>query len=537
LIGMPHLESLDWDFKDELSMSQRQRVNSSDADGIPHEGERTFYSYDASGKRVRKATQSSSGTLLKDRIYLSGFEILREYNAAGNVRLQWESLPLMDDTRRVALIETKTVDTSAAVGFTPAPVTRYQFDNHLGTASLELDSAGAIISYEEYYPYGATSYQAGRSVAEVSLKRYRYTGKERDEETGFTYHGARYYAPWLGRWTSCDPAQDRDAASPYSYVHNRPTTFHDPDGKLDVPSWIPGAAAANKWRDEFYEKHEYAIEYTKGFFRDTTLGVIPQLEQMGVLDKPADDLTAKRAQRDAEPAAFLVNILPAPGGGPGKGGPEPVLVGGGGAAARPAVRPLAPVAVGPPVLQAKAKEEEKAPAATGGSGSPSPEPKKEEKEPSTYILEGDLPKGKADKALANEVLERFRQIAEEEYTKLSEDPTRGGKVLTEAEMHGVADAMGPSPKGKLASFRILFGHALERLIAGRVAKDPLLSKHLDYVENVDQTRPGGSGDFKGKGALKDVEIDVTTIGQYGRKQAEGKHDRNYVVYPQQAKVP
>ena len=56
------------------------------------------------------------------------------------------------------------------------------------------------------YPYGSTSYQAGRSVAEVSLKRYRYTGKERDEETGLNYHGARYYAPWLGRWTSCDPS-------------------------------------------------------------------------------------------------------------------------------------------------------------------------------------------------------------------------------------------------------------------------------------------------------------------------------------------
>ena len=44
-----------------------------------------------------------------------------------------------------------------------------------------------IISYEEYYPYGSTSYQAGRSAAEVSLKRYRYTGMERDEETGL-YH-------------------------------------------------------------------------------------------------------------------------------------------------------------------------------------------------------------------------------------------------------------------------------------------------------------------------------------------------------------
>jgi len=45
-----------------------------------------------------------------------------------------------------------------------APVTeqliRYQYSNHLGSASLELDNNANIISYEEYYPYGSTAYQA-----------------------------------------------------------------------------------------------------------------------------------------------------------------------------------------------------------------------------------------------------------------------------------------------------------------------------------------------------------------------------------------
>ena len=47
---------------------------------------------------------------------------------------------------------------------------------------------------------------SGRDGAEVSGKRYRYTGKERDEETGLYYHGARQYAAWLGRWTRADQA-------------------------------------------------------------------------------------------------------------------------------------------------------------------------------------------------------------------------------------------------------------------------------------------------------------------------------------------
>src|SRR5262249_6654060 len=78
---------------------------------------------------------------------------------------------------------------------------------------------------------GSTSYQAGRSAGELSLKRYRYTGKERDEETGFTYHGARYYAPWLGRWVSCDPAEPSRNGNLYDYSRCNPVTFSDPDGR------------------------------------------------------------------------------------------------------------------------------------------------------------------------------------------------------------------------------------------------------------------------------------------------------------------
>ena len=57
---------------------------------------------------------------------------------------------------------------------------RYQHGNHLGSAMLELDDAANVITYEEYFPYGSTSYQAVRSQTETP-KRYRYTGKERDD--------------------------------------------------------------------------------------------------------------------------------------------------------------------------------------------------------------------------------------------------------------------------------------------------------------------------------------------------------------------
>jgi hypothetical protein len=64
----------------------------------------------------------------------------------------------MDDKQRIALIETQTIDNGAPVA-SPTPAQRYQFGNHLGSASLELDEAEGLISYEEYSPYGSTAFQ------------------------------------------------------------------------------------------------------------------------------------------------------------------------------------------------------------------------------------------------------------------------------------------------------------------------------------------------------------------------------------------
>jgi RHS repeat-associated protein len=196
--------------------------------------------YDASGQRVRKITerQADAGqtpTRRKERIYLGGFEIYREYNSDGTtVSLERETLHIMDDQQRIALVETRTQGNDDS----PLQLIRYQLGNHLGSASLELSDQGAIVSYEEYYPYGSTSYQGGRSVAEVGLKRYRYTGKERDGETGLYYHGARYYAAWLGRWVSADPAGLVDGTNRYNYVSGRPSILRDGDGREGEPLWL-----------------------------------------------------------------------------------------------------------------------------------------------------------------------------------------------------------------------------------------------------------------------------------------------------------
>lgn len=219
--SMPQLQAMQWDFKDRLGMTRRQAINVNDGDGAAHLGERTFYVYDAGGQRLRKVTESSGGVKTKERIYLGGFERYREFDSAGNVTLQRDTLNIVDEDRRIARVDTKAGGTS---------VIRYEYANHLESASLELDPNGAVVTYEEYFPYGGTSYQAGVSADDISLKRYRFCGKERDEETGFYYYGARYYPPWLGRWMQCDPAGTVDGLNPYAYTRDNPVRHIDPNG-------------------------------------------------------------------------------------------------------------------------------------------------------------------------------------------------------------------------------------------------------------------------------------------------------------------
>jgi RHS repeat-associated protein len=191
-------------------------------------GGRADYQYDAAGQRVRKhVTRIGAGGQPaghEERIYLGGFEIVREVDAGGALSRERETLQVADGQKAFLDIETRT---RGAGG--PARLWRHRFDDHLGSSALELDETGAILTYEEYHPYGSTAYQGVRAQLEAP-KRYRFTGKERDGETGFTYHGARYYAPWLGRWMACDPAGFVDGVNLYAYVANNPTGAVDNRG-------------------------------------------------------------------------------------------------------------------------------------------------------------------------------------------------------------------------------------------------------------------------------------------------------------------
>ncbi|MDM7952487.1 MAG: SpvB/TcaC N-terminal domain-containing protein [Cyanobium sp. CZS 25K] len=221
MTSMPHLSEVVFDHADQM--------RSADLGG----GGMVYFVYDAAGQRVRKVRINQSGSRTFERIYLGPFELYRE-RTNGAVRLERETLHIADDAGRMCDLETRTVQDGDLV---PSPTThqRYQYSNHLGSAALELTEAREVISCEEYHPYGTSSYQAVNSSIDVSPQRYRYTGKERDEETGLSYHGARYYACWLGRWTASDPIGLGDGVNRYAYVSGNPLSLRDPGGTAARP--------------------------------------------------------------------------------------------------------------------------------------------------------------------------------------------------------------------------------------------------------------------------------------------------------------
>jgi RHS repeat-associated protein len=151
------------------------------------------------------------------------------------------------------------------------------------------DPPSRKIRYEEYHPYGTSAYRAVDSTVEVSARRYRYTGMERDEETGLGYHSARYYAPWLGRWTSADPIGLAGGLNLFEYAASNPVVLSDSEGTSPSEStpefrqndYDPGSAGgAVPWAEPQWQ----FTEDTDDEYFDEVFG-----EREIVVESPSED--------------------------------------------------------------------------------------------------------------------------------------------------------------------------------------------------------------------------------------------------------
>jgi RHS repeat-associated protein len=188
----------------------------------PSSSKIAHYLYDASGTRVKKVVNKPSGkqevTVYIDGVYEHTYT--KDSGTLDTTR-NYNTLHVLDGTSRIASVQVG-ADADEPSGYPPV---RYNVEDHLGNSCVELDSNGALINREEYYPFGDTCFGA------FAKKRYRYNGKEKDNESGLYNYGMRYYAPWMCRFVSVDPlAPEYPHYTPYQYAGNKPINFVDLDG-------------------------------------------------------------------------------------------------------------------------------------------------------------------------------------------------------------------------------------------------------------------------------------------------------------------
>ncbi|WP_454690550.1 RHS repeat-associated core domain-containing protein [Achromobacter aloeverae] len=185
----------------------------------PAQNDRESYAYDGDGRRVRKTgfAKASGAWNQADVIYLPGLEI-RQQSAGEQLEVM-----VLDDGARVLNW------TAGKPGDIGNRQIRYRYGDRQNSCQIETDDTGAVITQEEYYPYGGTAVWAAASTSEAKYKTIRYSGKERDA-AGLYYYGLRYYQPWIGRWINPDPGGAVDGKNLYCMVRNNPVSLRDGNG-------------------------------------------------------------------------------------------------------------------------------------------------------------------------------------------------------------------------------------------------------------------------------------------------------------------
>ena len=131
--------------------------------------------------------------------------------------------------------------------------THFYLADRLGTTQIELSAEGWPLSQGEFTPYGqeithgSTLNAFGPQPADGSSMHFKFTGKERESDTGFDYFGARYYSSVIGRFSSPDWSAKPEAVpyssldnpqslNLYTYVGNSPLSRVDADGHCSPPA-------------------------------------------------------------------------------------------------------------------------------------------------------------------------------------------------------------------------------------------------------------------------------------------------------------
>ena len=229
------------------------------------------YAYDGDGRRVQKTVSGGTTTYV--------------YDADGNLAADYGA--------------------STNLG------TSYLSVDHLGSTRLVTDASGVVKKRYDYFPFGEdlqqglggrdNTYAAGAYPGVPDIGPVKFTGEERDAESGLDYFGARYFSGAQGRFTSPDPKDfpshydDPQSWNKYVYVRNNPLRLVDPDGR----DWLESVRAF------VYSYFEPAIEAHRNNYDPqppSTSGPIPTMHDIA---KASVETMAKGTNLIADAADML----------------------------------------------------------------------------------------------------------------------------------------------------------------------------------------------------------------------------------------
>ena len=165
---------------------------------------------------------------------------------------------------------------------------RYEYHhiNALGSNIVSTDDNQNVLVRYEYDVFGAI-----RSEIGTSDNTRKFTGKEFDADSNLYYYGARYYDPYIGRFTQRDPIGD--GVNWYAYTRNNPLKFVDPTGMViklvdgnhsvsitsasDIPTQITGALGQSSnldWLINIFAKSGDGAALSQGGILNDTLKTV-----------------------------------------------------------------------------------------------------------------------------------------------------------------------------------------------------------------------------------------------------------------------
>jgi RHS repeat-associated protein len=228
----------------------------------------TLYSYDGDGRRVKKSNPDGSVLVM---VYDAGGRLIAEYNSAATASTVYQPSYLTADS--------------------------------LGSTRVVTDASGVVKSRRDYLPFGE-EIQAGIGGRTTAMKysavdglRQRYTGHERDDESGLDFAQARYCSSATGRFTSPDSMmgtiRNPQTLNLYSYVANNPLVYIDPTGHSQTPpqmTLIFDASAAA------------AVEAGQGSYADYGIGPV-------ITDEISIFADTQLEHIDAEPSSAISDFI------------------------------------------------------------------------------------------------------------------------------------------------------------------------------------------------------------------------------------